>query len=549
MTTTPTVRGQLAAIAQLRWLIFVHSLRSLHGALELVSRIFIGLAFSFFGFGGAISLGAGAWYFLSHGEAYLLALLLWPVFAFWQFFPIVATTFTETLDSSNLVRFPLNYHAYVLVRVVYGSLDPATLVGSLWLLGIAIGIGLAEPRIFLWSAFVLITFAMLNLLLTQMIFAWVERWLAQRRTREIFAVLFFLAMLSLQLVGPMLNRFSAHPNPAMVKFGRQLEPLQRALPPGLAAAAIADMAGGHVLVSLATLGLLDVYGAIFLRILNVRLRAQYRGENLSEVSQAEITRNVKAGVRPGWDLPGLSGPVTAVLEKEFHYLSRSGPMLLTLVTPIIMLLIFGLGQGRSARGAGFLQRSPDMSFPAGAAYSLLLLTNLVYNTFGGDGGGVQFFLASPVRFRRVMLGKNLAHLIVLAIEVLFVWIGVSLIFHPPRFSLTVMTLAGLLFAAPLNFAAGNLLSLYSPKRIEWGTFGRQRASQLTVLISFGLQFLVFGLAVTTVVLARYYHHIWMATVIFLGLALITIAAYLLVLNGVDRVALKRREILTTELCK
>ena len=37
-----------------------------------------------------------------------------------------------------------------------------------------------------------------------MVFAWVERWLAQRRTREIMGVLFFLSIISLQLVGPLI---------------------------------------------------------------------------------------------------------------------------------------------------------------------------------------------------------------------------------------------------------------------------------------------------------------------------------------------------------
>jgi ABC-2 type transport system permease protein len=394
----------------------------------------------------------------------------------------------------------------------------------------------------------LLIFGVLNLLLTQMIFAWVERWLAQRRTREIFAVLFFLVMISFQLLGPIMNRFGPRSSPAFRKFGAEISPVQRVLPPGIAADAIASMASRRIGKAVGALGLLGLYGVVILRVLSVRLRAQYRGENLSEVPKQASASKAAEGVKLGWDLPGLSGPVAAVLEKEIRYLSRSGPMLLTLVTPIIMLLIFGLGQGRSGQG-GFLQRSPDLGFPAGAAYSLLLLTNLVYNNFGADGGGIQFFLASPVRFRRVVLGKNLAHMTVLALEMMVVWIGVSVLFHPPTFALTIATLAGMLFAAPVNLAVGNLLSLYSPKRIEFGTFGRQRASQLTVLISFGVQIVVFGVAAATLLLARHYREIWLAPAVFLLLAGLSFAVYGFVLQRVDRLALGRREILTTELCR
>jgi len=548
LNATSMTRAQLATIARVRWLVFVHSLRTSRGALELFSRIVIGGVIAMGGFGGAVLFGTGAWYFVSGGNPGWLALVLWPVFVFWQFFPVMASAFTETVDSSNLLRFPLSYRAYVVVRLVYGALDPATVLGGLWLLGIAIGIGFANPRLFVWAALVLLVFGLLNLLLTQMIFAWVERWLAQRRTREIFAVLFFLGMISFQLLGPMLNRYGPRSTPALRKLGTEVSPVQSALPPGIAANAIAAMAGGQVGKAAAFLGLLSLFGMVFVRVLSIRLRAQYRGENLSEAPTIQSSRTATRALKLGWSVPGLSGPVTAVLEKELRYLSRSGPMLLTLITPIIMLLIFGLGQGRSAPG-GFLQRSPDMGFPVGAAYSLLLLTNLVYNNFGADGGGIQFFLASPVRFRKVVLGKNLAHVMVLALETTLVWIGVSLLFHPPTFGITSATLAGMLFAVPVNLAIGNLLSLQSPKRIEFGTFGRQRASQLTVLISFGVQIVVFGLAATTMALAHYYREIWFAVVVFLLLALLSLAGYEIVLRRVDRLALGNREVLTTELCR
>src|SRR6201987_3532082 len=215
-------RSQLQAIAPVRWEIFLHSLRTTRGTLELFSRIMITSIMTAGGLGGAFGLGAGAWYFVAQGEPELLAVLLWPVFMFWQFFPVMATAFNETLDSSNLLRFPLNYRSYVVVRLVYGALDPATLLGILWLVGITLGVGIAAPRFFLWTAIVLALFAIFNLLLTQMVFAWVERWLAQRRTREIFAVLFFLAMISLQLVGPMVSRFRPRSASGFVRVGGEV---------------------------------------------------------------------------------------------------------------------------------------------------------------------------------------------------------------------------------------------------------------------------------------------------------------------------------------
>ena len=547
MTVGMQSRGQLVAIAQVRWHIFVHSLRSTKGALELFSRIVIGVIITGGGVGGAVLLGAGAWYLVSHGKADGLLLLLWPVFMFWQFFPVMATALTETMNSSELLRFPLNYRSYVLVRLVYGALDPATVLGSLWLIGITLGIGWARPALLAWSALVLSIFGLVNMLLTQMVFAWIERWLAQRRTREIFAVLFFLLIISFQLIGPLLSRYGEQSNATFHQAGRVAGPVQAVLPPGIAASAIASaVSGGHTAALLLLLGL-SLYGVVFLRVLSVRLRAQYRGENLSEVGRSERLARAER-VRAGWELLGLPGPVAAVVEKEFRYLSRSGPVLLTFVTPIVMLFVFGLG-GRSGPGSGFLQHWPELALPVGAGYALLLLTNLIYNNFGPDGGGIQFYLTSPASFRSVMLGKNIAHLGVLAAEVVVLWLGASLLYRMPSAGAVLVTLAGLLFAAPMNLAAGNLLSLYSPKKTEFGTFGRQRASQVTVLASFVIQGVVFGVAGLAIFAARSYGSLLMAVAMFVGLGAVATAVYSFVLGQVDRLALRRREVLTTELCK
>ena len=130
---------------------------------------------------------------------------------------------------------------------------------------------------------------------------------------------------------------------------------------------------------------------------------------------------------------------------------------------------------------------PNSHFPLGAAYSLLLADQSFLQQFWSDGSGTQFFFASPVRFRQIMLGKNLAHLAVFALEVVLVWLGTVLLYRPPSIGVTLATLAGILFVAPIDLAAGNLFSIYSPTRIEAGVFGRQRASLTTVLASFGIR--------------------------------------------------------------
>ena len=413
-----------------------------------------------------------------------------------------------------------------------------------------LGVTLARPLLFPWALVVLATFAIFNLMLMQTIFAWIERWLAQRRTREIMGVLFILFMLSFQLIGPIVAHFDKKRTPEFDRVTEIIVQVQAVLPPGLAADALAQSLRSHYLVGFTSLFFLASLTAAIGYLLHLRLSKQFRGENLSEAAARPAVVAQSKDLRVGWDLPWLSPAVAAVFEKEVRYIGRSGPMLLTLVMPIFMLVIFRLGPMNPAlHRSNFLSRTPDMAFPGAAAYALLVLTNLVYNSFGGDGGGIQFFYASPVSFRQIMLGKNLAHTAILVANTALTWIAVAYLYGAPATAVSIATVAGLLFAAPLNFTAGNLLSIYTPKKRDFATFGRQNVSQTTVLASLGVQVVIVAIGVGAFALARFYGNLWIAVLAFLMLSIISIPLYLMVLGRIDGIAIDRRETLMAELCR
>jgi ABC-2 type transport system permease protein len=548
MDLSDAVYGQIPAIAQLRWRMFINGLRNRRGKMELFSRILVTSAFTAGGLGGFGASTGFAWYFTSQNQTEFLAALLWPIFFFWQVFPVMATAFTNNPDSSELLRFPLSYRAYFLIRLAYGFFDPASALGTAFVLGVLLGLGIARPLLIPWAVLVLFTFALFNLVLMQMVFAWLERWLAQRRTREILGVVFILGMLSFQLIGPVMQHMDRGPHPEYRRAFEIGTRAQAVLPPGLAANAIAEVSHARLFSGASSLLLLVGLTVAMAFLLHLRIHAQFHGENLSEAAARPTARQVQT-LQVGWRLPGFSPSVAAVFEKEIRYLARSGPMLLTLIMPIFMLVIFRLGPLNSFHRSGTFSRTPDMAFPGAAAYALLVLTNLVYNSFGGDGGGIQFFYAAPVHFRQIVLGKNLTHAGILAANALFAWIAVAYLYGPPSPAVTVATIAALFFAGPLNFTAGNLLSIYSPKKRDFSTFGRQNVSQTTVLASFGMQIVIVGLGAAVFAVARLYKNLWLAALMFLVLAAISIPIYVLVLRRIDGIALRRREILLAELCR
>jgi len=550
MTSPNGVATQLIAVADLRWRMFLNGLRTRRGKMELASGIIATLVFALGGLAAFAAAAGFSWYFVTHGEPGFLAILLWPVLFFWQVFPLVATAFTNNPDSSDLLRFPLTYRSYFLIRLAYGFFDPASAMGTVALAGVLLGVTFADPPLFPWAVLVLFTFAIFNLVLMQTVFAWLERWLAQRRTREVFGVILIVVLLSFQLIGPTLSHFERHRAPGLERAIAIATQVQVALPPGLASDAIAQAVNSHSFDGFKSLVFLASLTLAFGYVLHLRLWRQFHGENLSETeARPAIAQARVQGLQVGWELPGVSPSVTAVFEKEMRYLGRSGPMLLTLVMPLFMLLVFRFGAMNAMHRSSFLNRTPDMAFPGAAAYALLVLTNLVYNSFGGDANGMQFFYASPASFRHIVLGKNLAYGGILAANTGLALLAVTFLYGRPTAAVTLATLAGLLFAAPLNFTVGNLLSIYSPKRRDFATFGRQNVPQMTVLISLGVQVVIVATGVAGFALARYLENLWIAGLVFLALAAISIPLYVIVLNRLDSIAIERREVLLAELCR
>lgn len=553
----PEIRDQFSAVARLRWCIFLNSARTLRGRLEIVSWILMGVGFAAFGLGGMLGLAAAAWALVSHGKPQWIAAILWGIFVYWQLFPVMATAFAENFDSSNFLRFPLHYRTYFLIRMAYGAFDPVTLVASAWVLGVLIGIGIASPLLLPWAALVLSAFAAFNILLNRAIFAWIERWLARRKSREILGIAFFFLIISVQFIGPLMARIGHGAHRHVSSYAAAVLTAERWFPPGLAGAALARAAQLHFGAALAGFIALCAYAAACLWILDLRLRAQFHGEVISEAVAPSTKRGKDTPARVGWNLPGLSGPIAAVFEKEFRYFSRSSPMLFSLVMPVVILLIFRLDGAASS--AARAHPSPHYhpvpfafgayAFPVAVAYALFILTNIIYNSMGADGGGVQMYFVAPVRFRDVLLGKNLAHATIMAVQTAILWIATRLMFGPTPAGIMIATLAALIFVATVDFALGDCLSLLTPKKMDFSTFGKQRAAGTTVLVSFLAQGAVFGLVALSFLIARHFREFWIAVAINLAFAAIALSGFAILLGRIDALARNRREAIIGELMR
>jgi ABC-2 type transport system permease protein len=554
----PGTREQIILIAGLRWNLFRNSLRTLKGRLQAVSIGFVWIMMSGLILGGGAAMGIISYVLIRDGQEKWFPLLLWIVFLYWQFSPLLAASVTVQFDFTNLLRFPLRFGSFFILSVAYGLFDAGAVGSIFWLFCISAGVGIARPEIFPWALLVLLLFAAMNLFLARAVLNWLDRWLAQRKTREILGFLFVMVILGVQFIGPAIQHFQNQHAAPGAKWIPDLLKVARFLPPEFAASALTSGLGGHVVSSLSSLISLALYALIFLWLLHVRLVAQYRGELISETSTAARPSSprltgirTKGAAKSSWNIPYVSSGVSAVFEKEIRYARRNGLMLLNLISPIFILLIMSLNirMAHDAKGLEFLHRAGGLAFPVGVAFAVLVQMNFAFNSLAFEGAGVQFLFLSPVPFRDILAGKNLFLVAITLLESLILWIFVSYLFFAPPLAIVAATITALVYVNLTAFAVGNIFSLCFPRKFDFGAFRRKRLAGVTMAVGMAVEVALFGSCALVFFLALASGHPWMATPVFAVLAVAAVVGYNYSLKRMDKLALDHRETLTAELCR
>ncbi len=539
-------REQYRALAAMRWSLFRNSLRSSQGAIELGARTIAFFFYGLMGLGMAAGFGAGAYALVASEKWEILPILFWVMFVLWQAVPVTLASFQEQFDLGGLLRFPVSFGAFYLLHVVFGLVDPSSIMGGLCCLGVWIGIAVARLDLFAWAGLSLIVFAAFNILLVRAISAWIDRWLAQRRTREIIGALFFLGLMSLQLFNPAFRsqhhrRISPAERAAGMQRLESANRVQRWFPPGLAAVAVQKSAVSQPAPALEATALLALFVLGTGAVLGMRLGAEYRGENLSDAPSRQ-----KAEKRGGTWLIDGRGPMGAVMEKELRTLMRAMPLIYGLAAPLLMVFLLS---GVFVRHGVTASHATPMSLLVSLAYAMVGFTQLFYNNLGPEGPAIQVLFLCPTPFRTVVLAKNLFHALLFSADAVVVCIIASLRLGWPSPMAWVATLSWLLFALPVHLAVGNIFSLTMPYRMNLGRITRQGRSQASALFSMMIQVGVLGLGEGILTLCAWFDRLWMAIPILLSLAGAAIIAWLLVLDHMNGMAMQRRESLIAKLVR
>jgi ABC-2 type transport system permease protein len=548
-------RNQYVALATMRARIFANSFRTSAGAFELGARTVSYFMYCVLGLGLGVGAGAVAFSLVARNRWRDLSIECWIVCVLWLAISVALVSFQEQYDLTGLLQFPINFRSFFFLHLIFGLIDVSTIVGGLCCLGMLVAITLRRPDLFASTFAALVGFAVFNIFLVRAVLAWIDRWLAKRRSREIVSALFLLFLLSLQLLNPALRNPGHGPrhnhigNPGIANsqprelppWAKMMDAVQAWLPPGLTAAVIQQSNQREPGVELESLSLLGAYVLGAAGILAVRLRAEYRGESLGEAPD----RSRKEKAPSGWLISGR-GPIAAEIEKDLRTLTRSTPQLYSVCVPMVMVFIIA---SLFRNGTSVALRPFHLSLPLCVAYGLLGFTQLMYNNLGGEGSGIQLLFLFPVPVRTILLAKNLFHAVLYAIVAIGSALLATLRIGRPDPVVVAATFAWVIFVLPANLAAGNILSLTMAYRVNLGRIGRQSGSQANALLGMLIQAVLLGIGAAVMTLCAMFDTMWIASPIFLGLACFSVLAWVLVLRHADEMANQRRDTLIARLAK
>jgi ABC-2 type transport system permease protein len=538
---------QIRTVAWLRWRILRNSLRNKSRRLDLIGLIFSGFFSLLFVIGVTLAFFFVTRYLLEKHLEPLFGLVFLALLVWWQSFPILLAGFAPQFPFRTLLRFPMNLSAFYLIGMAYGLADSAALAALVWMLAMLAATLVAQPSAAPALFLVCALFTVLNITMERLLGAWVEKLLAKRKSREVFFTIFVLAMVSLQFLNPLMQKYGH----ALVPMLRSWVPYLWLLPSSFAGDAVAQSAAHHWGMAFLKFAGLAMYVGIFTMLLAMRYSQLYSGEELSEgVAPARKKERTALTAQDTRDTVSFVPPqVLAVLRKELLYLKRNTFLFFGLVFPPMMLLFFSVQFGGAHPTALKKGVSPDLFFPGMMAYLVLILIAPSYNCFAYEGRGIQTYFIAPARFREILIAKNLMTVSILLCELALCVALVGWRVGLPTAPVLFATMAAVVFSIVGQLTIANWASLSYPRKIEFGKMQGQRNSGMSVLILLGMQILFGGVGGVILFSGRWTGNPWLPAEIFAVLAAAAVGGYVSSLDSFTQLAEKKKEILIDALCR
>jgi hypothetical protein len=196
------------------------------------------------------------------------------------------------------------------------------------------------------------------------------------------------------------------------------------------------------------------------------------------------------------ELPCISEQAAAIALGGFRSLTRAPEAKMLLLTPVILVVVFG--------GMFFRQSMdvPDNVRPlmalGGMAMVLFSMVQIVGNQFGFDRSGFRVFVLSPAPRKDILVGKNLS-IAPLAVALSAVAVILVQIIYPMRVDHLLALVPQFISMYLLFCLLANLLSIFAPMATAPGTLKPANTRMVPILLHLGFM-LVFPTALAPILL-------------------------------------------------
>jgi ABC-2 type transport system permease protein len=430
-----------------------------------------------------------------------LSAVLMVVMLYWQLAPVMSASFGASLDMKKLLAYPIPHQKLFLVEILLRI----TTCTEMMLVIIGFMAGLLRNPAYGWRSAPGIvsgglSFAVVNILLSAGTRNWLERVFLKSKLKEVMMFFFVFATLVPQLL-------------FFVNVRKQqlfaLAPTQIAFP---WAASGRLMLHDSVAFSLFS-------ASCWVGIAIVFSRWQFERSLRFDGSTAKRVETGPATGAETWSdrmfrLPSrlLPDPFAAIIEKELRTFARVPRFRLVYVMSCsfgILMYMPSLRPGRPHDTYFFRNALPVMTL-----YGLLLLGQISYwNCFGFDRSATQGYYSWPVRFRDVLIAKNLSAVALVLPQIVIVAVIARAAGMPVSPGKILETVVVMMIASLYWFSLGNIFSVRIPRALDPDKMNQQNKMQ-------GLTIFAAPFLLLPVMLAYWSRWFFESDLVFAGLLLV-----------------------------
>ncbi|HET6671266.1 MAG TPA: hypothetical protein VFH15_13640 [Pyrinomonadaceae bacterium] len=457
----------------------------------------------------------------------------------WATLPLSVGTGRQ-FEPGRLLMYPISLRKLFALDFVSETVNLQSIFAIPAILALGIGAGLGKGTV-AWALPVALLAAIFGLALAKWLSISVGSMMRRKRARA--ESLLALLGVIIGLGGAALAEIA----PAFFKYAESFRGL-RWTPPGAVAVALtvglAKDGGADYFLALATL--VGYSGLLIMASFWIAQRAALgKGGGRRDAKPKLKTASESY---TGWELPGLSAELAAVVEKELRYVFRNAQARLMVLMPLILIVLRVVNTNRLSAemspekgsfASEILTYAEGLIATGGVLYVFLILTGISCNLFAFEESGMRTLILSPVARAKILVGKNIAVTIMALIFSGALLLVNELIFGDLTFRGLIFAALSFIVFAGLMSIIGNALSVRFPKRMKFGK--RMNVSGATGLLLIPIIILL-ALPPLAAAAAGFIAQSLLVEYATLALfAVLAVGAYLLLI-GSQGEALQRREV-------